>query len=96
VGSQPKVSMRRSLEQSSSASRMIPSARRPVTPGAVSLTKTHNAFWGMEASVPCERLYKLESAVGESECETNSNYSDPIVDYEVCKKDCDMVTSIIH
>jgi hypothetical protein len=43
--------MRRSLEQSSSASRMIPSARRPVTPGAVSLTKTHIAFRGMEATV---------------------------------------------
>jgi hypothetical protein len=42
VGSQPKVSMRSSLEQSSSATRMMPSARRPVTPGAVSLRHTRD------------------------------------------------------
>jgi hypothetical protein len=40
VGLQPLVSRMRSLEQSSSASRMIPSARRPVTPGADSLRHT--------------------------------------------------------
>jgi hypothetical protein len=40
VGSQPKMSIRRALEQSSSARRMMPSARRPVTPGAVSLRHT--------------------------------------------------------
>jgi hypothetical protein len=48
VGSQPKVSMRRSLEQFS-ARRMMPSARRPVKPGADSRRHTSR---GMEASVP--------------------------------------------